>query len=214
MSKLQWYLIILMLIVFSAIGIHQITTTRKLRKTIKEYEQVLEQNQRPQKQAIKPVDFDKQVSEGHDSHTDESHEFLPEDEISEDEQISTERIPHSGEKLGEEPMVEATSPPESEKPIEEASSEYKEFMERHRNFLDIHKQMQVESDEVLESVIPQVVSTLNSMTANEQKEFLKQMKAMAWTHAQDAGNTNSQGFDESIEAFVNMLKEKGFQPRY
>ena len=211
MSKLHWYLIILMLVVLSTVGIYQIAVTLKLQKTVKEYEQVLERNRHHQEQAIEPVIFEKQGPEGHDAHTPESHESLAKDEMSEDEQTSTERTPDA-----EEPMVESTNPPESEKPIKEASSEYKEFMERHRKILDTQKQIQAEVDEQLSSAIPLLVSSLNSMTAEEQKEFLKQLRSQVWTNAQEEGHTNRhrQGLDESVDSFINMLKEKGFQPRY
>ena len=214
MSKQHWYLIILILIVFGAIGFHQITTTLKLQRLVEQYEQSLEPKQPPPKQEIIPASPVKQVSQGDDEQNNDAPEPLAEDDLSADEMPSPVRPPDSGEKRGESPIVKATRSSASPPAVEKASLEYKAFMESHRDFLDTNKALQAEADEMLASIIPEIVSTLNSMTAEEQKDFLEQVKALGWEQAQEAGNTKRQEFDENVDSFINMLKDKGFQPLY
>ena len=64
------------------------------------------------------------------------------------------------------------------------------------------------------SQIPNIVDHLNSLSADEQQAFFKQVKTILRDAALVHGETNMEFLDISMELLVNQLLEAGFERRY
>ncbi len=96
---------------------------------------------------------------------------------------------------------------ESESKVQEGVLEKEGLPAEHEKFLAEHSA-------AVMLHIPHIVDYLNSLSADEQHAFFKQVKATLRAVALEHGETNLEILDKSVELFVNQLLEAGFEPRY
>ena len=210
LSNLQWAVIFLMMGVFFAIGIHQIATTLEMQKLVKELEGELDQKQSPEHGRV-PHDFETDSSSGYDERNDVPQVSVPEADMSSDAHVSSESLHDSVDFIQEAPLVESTSSQAAAHSVSEETSENMDVMDRHLKNLEDIEQTRMEGQKFLEENIPMLITHLNSMTSEEQKNFFNQMETLFKQHSQEAEITNFEDVDETIVSFIEMLKEKGFQ---
>lgn len=93
------------------------------------------------------------------------------------------------------------------------SSEYKDFLAKHSEAVAEYEKYQSELDASL-SEIPHIADMLNSLSADEQQNFLADVKAMARDNALQAGLEDSDRLNQVMAEFLDLLIESGFEPRY
>jgi len=201
-----------MMSVFFAIGIHQIATTLEMQQLVEQLESELDQKQSP-KHGRAPHNFETDFSSGYDERNDVSQMSVPETDMSSDAHVSSEPPRDSVDFREEAPLVESTSSQAAARSVSEGTSENMDVMDQHLKNLEDIEQTRVEGQKFLEENIPMLITHLNSMTSEEQTDFLNQMETLFKQHSQEAEITNFEGVDETTASFIEMLKEKGFQPR-
>jgi hypothetical protein len=88
-------------------------------------------------------------------------------------------------------------------------SRYKEIMDRLPTFLSDDKLSETDAKTLLNQTVPMLVEQLNSFSAEQQQEVLKQLRPMMHSMIDDPGQA-----DQAADEFLKTLHKHGFEPKF